>query len=74
MHVLATFDPSSYEGHTMGDDHSISWCQVFEGGRSWYTGMGHASSAYTGEPLFVQHLLGGIEWAAGTAEGNCAAR
>lgn len=74
VHVLATFDPSSYEGHTMGDDHPIAWCQVFEGGRSWYTGMGHAPSAYTGEPLFVQHLLGGIEWAAGTAEGTCAAR
>jgi cytochrome c len=73
VHVLATYDPASYEGHTMGPDHPISWCHDFEGGRSWYTGMGHATSAFTDEPLFVQHLLGGIEWAAGTAPGRCAA-
>ncbi|HEY7497726.1 MAG TPA: ThuA domain-containing protein [Vicinamibacterales bacterium] len=74
VHVLATYNPSSYEGHTMGPDHPIMWCHTFEGGRSWYTGMGHAPSAFSDEPLFIQHLLGGIEWAAGVAKGNCAAR
>jgi hypothetical protein len=24
--------------------------------------------------MFIQHVLGGIEWAAGVAPGNCAAR
>ena len=71
VHVLATFDPTSYEGHTMGADHPIMWCHTFEGGRSWYTGLGHAASAFTDEPLFIQHLLGGIEWAAGAAAGQC---
>ncbi|MPZ20724.1 MAG: hypothetical protein GEV06_22870 [Luteitalea sp.] len=74
VHVLATYDTVTYEGHTMGADHPISWCQSFEGGRSWYTGMGHAPSAFTDEPLFLQHLLGGIEWAAGATEGNCSPR
>ena len=55
----------------MGADHPIVWCHTFEGGRSWYTGLGHASSAFTDEPLFIQHLLGGIEWAAGVAAGQC---
>ena len=71
VHVLATFDPSTYEGHLMGDDHPIAWCHRFEGGRSWYTGMGHAISAFTDEPLFLEHVRGGIEWAAGAAEGRC---
>jgi cytochrome c len=71
VHVLASYDTTSYEGHTMGPDHPISWCQSFDGGRSWYTGMGHAPSAFTDEPLFLQHLLGGIEWAAGVVEGDC---
>ena len=71
VHVLATFDPASYEGHVMGPDHPIAWCHRFEGGRSWYTGLGHASSAFTDEPLFLEHLRGGIEWAAGAADGNC---
>ena len=74
VHVLATFNPASYEGHTMGADHPIAWCHTFDGGRSWYTGMGHAPSAFTDEPLFIQHLLGGIEWAAGVAKGDCAAK
>lgn len=71
VRVLLRFDPATYEGHTMGPDHPIAWCHVFEGGRSWYTGMGHASSAFTDEPLFLQHLRGGIEWAAGAASGTC---
>lgn len=74
VHVLANYDPASYEGHTMGPDHPIAWCHAFEGGRSWYTGLGHAASAFTDEPLFLQHLLGGIEWAAGAAPGDCSVR
>lgn len=73
VHVLASFDPASYEGHTMGPDHPIAWCHTFEGGRSWYTALGHDASAFRDEPLFQQHLLGGIEWAAGAAEGSCGA-
>ncbi len=70
VHVLASLDTRSYTGHTMGADHPIAWCQNFEGGRSWYTGLGHSSSAYS-EPLFRAHLLGGIEWAAGAVPGDC---
>lgn len=71
VHVLAAYDPASYEGHVMGPDHPIAWCHQFEGGRSWYTGLGHASTAFTDEPLFLEHLRGGIEWAAGAADGCC---
>jgi cytochrome c len=71
VHVLASFDTSTYEGHTMGIDHPIAWCRNFDGGRSWYTGLGHAPSAFRDEPLFLQHLLGGIEWAAGAVPGDC---
>ena len=70
VHVLASFDANSYDGDTMGADHPISWCQNYDGGRSWYTGLGHNPSAYS-EPLFLKHLLGGIEWAAGAVAGDC---
>jgi cytochrome c len=70
VHVLASYDTRSYDGDEMGADHPISWCQDFEGGRSWYTGLGHAIEAYS-EPLFRAHLLGGIEWAAGAVPGDC---
>jgi len=48
----------------MGYDHPIAWCQEIDGGRSWYTAMGHTVESYA-EPLFRLHLLGGIESAAG---------
>jgi type 1 glutamine amidotransferase len=65
--VLLSIDESSYTGGTMGASHPIAWCHVFEGGRSWYTALGHTTESYA-EPLYLQHLLGGIEWAAGVAK------
>jgi type 1 glutamine amidotransferase len=64
VHVLATLDESTYSGGSMGADHPISWCQFYDGGRAWYTAMGHASETYA-EPLFAGHLLGAIQFAAG---------
>jgi type 1 glutamine amidotransferase len=54
----------------MGTDDPIAWCQTIDGGRSWYTAMGHTTESYS-EPPFRRHLLGGIESAAGVA-GSCA--
>lgn len=69
--VLATLDESTYTGGTMGDDHPITWCQGFDGGRSFYTGLGHTKESYA-EPEFRQHLLGGIQYATGAVEADCA--
>jgi type 1 glutamine amidotransferase len=63
IHVLASLDESSYSGGTMGD-HPIAWCQEYAGGRAWYTAGGHTQESYS-EPLFLQHMMGGIEYAAG---------
>lgn len=62
--VLATVDETSYEGGTMGPDHPISWAQEYDGGRSFYTAMGHTVESYS-EPLFLDHLRVGLLWAAG---------
>lgn len=60
VHVLASLDEATYLGGTMGSDHPIAWCHAVDRGRSWYTAMGHTKQSYA-EPLFRQHLLGGIE-------------
>jgi uncharacterized protein (TIGR03437 family) len=70
--VLATLDETTYSGGGMGADHPISWCQLYDGGRSWYTAGGHTKQSYT-EPLFLQHLLGGIQFAAKIKDGACSA-
>jgi len=67
--VLATLDETTYQGGTMGRDHPIAWCRKFEGGRIWYTALGHTEASYS-EPPFLQHLLGGIQFAAGRKEAD----
>jgi type 1 glutamine amidotransferase len=64
IHILARLDTSSYQGHSMGDDHPIAWCHEFGGGRAFYTGMGHTKESYA-DPVFQKHLIGAIRWAAG---------
>jgi cytochrome c len=67
VRVLANLDTTTIRGAHMGDDHPIAWFHLFEGGRSWYTGGGHTKESFS-EPLFREHLKGGILWAAGLAE------
>lgn len=65
--VLLRLDESSYTaGEGAMGDHPIAWYHEFEGGRAWYTALGHRSELYT-DPFFTQHLLGGLRWAAGVA-------
>jgi type 1 glutamine amidotransferase len=63
--VLVTVDESSYTGGSMGMPHPISWYHAYDGGRAWYTAMGHTAESYA-EPAFLEHLAGGIMWAAGS--------
>ena len=69
--VLATLDESSYDpgGDAMGD-HPIMWCHPQGTGRSWYTGGGHTIESYSDQP-FLDHLAGGIRYAAGIEEADC---
>ncbi|MEX1133478.1 MAG: ThuA domain-containing protein [Acidimicrobiia bacterium] len=62
--VLATVDETTYEGGAMGELHPITWAQEFDGGRSFYTAMGHSLENYS-EPLFLALLENGILWATG---------
>lgn len=66
--VLANLDETSYEGGANGSNHPIIWYHDFDGGRSWYTGLGHTDESYK-EPLFLKHLLGGIQYAIGENKG-----
>ncbi len=64
VHVLMKLDESSYDGGTNGDNHPIAWYHEFDGGRAFYTGLGHTKEAFD-DSDFKQHLLGGIEWCLG---------
>ncbi len=53
----------TYQGGTMGD-HPISWYHDFDGGRAFYTELGHTDESYT-EATYLKHILGGIQYAIG---------
>lgn len=61
INVLINLDESSYEGGENGENHPIAWSRVYDGGRMFYTGMGHTSEAYS-DPTFLKHLKGGIQY------------
>ena len=53
--ILLTLDEKSYQGGTMGDVHPLSWYHTVDGGRAFYTELGHTSESYT-DPLYLEHL------------------
>ena len=64
LNILLKLDESSYEGGTMQGNHPLAWYHEYDGGRAFYTAMGHTEASYE-EPLFRQHLLGGLLYAIG---------
>ncbi len=64
IHVLITIDESSYEGGTNGAFHPMSWYHEFDGGRAFYTALGHTDESYV-EDNYLKHLLAGIQYAIG---------
>ena len=72
IHVLLSADLTTvedkgrdeYPGRTFGDLFPLCWCHTWDGGREWYTALGHDASFYS-DPLFRKHLAGGIRWAIG---------
>jgi len=54
---------NGHPGHPL--HHPLSWCQYYDGGRSWVTSLGHDVADYTDAPLpgkesFKAHVIGGI--------------
>lgn len=64
LQILLTVDESSYTGGQNGALHPISWKRKFDGGRSFYTALGHTEESYK-DPLFLRHLAMGIVYALG---------
>lgn len=63
----STYDPKvswgDKHGKGMGEFHPIAWYQNYDGGRSFYTGLGHMGVSFNNK-AFIEHLYGGIYWAA----------
>ncbi len=72
LHVLLAGDLTTlddpgkdkYPGKNFGDEFPLAWRHEVEGGRAWYTALGHQKEHYA-DPKFMKHILGGITWAMG---------
>jgi type 1 glutamine amidotransferase len=65
MRILAVNDLTTIKDPketpaTFGDVFPSVWYQEFDGGRQWYTSLGHRKEDYA-RPEFRRHLLGGIQ-------------
>src|SRR5690606_13662782 len=67
LHVVAVNDATRLEGvverrlDTFGDVFPSAWCHEFDGGRSWYSSLGHGKEGYMDEE-FRKHVVGATEW------------
>lgn len=52
-------------------DYAVSWVRQYGEGRVFYTTLGHAVETYW-NPLFLQHVLAGIQFATGDLPGEVA--
>ena len=62
LKIIASLDETSYEGGNMENKHPIAWYHEYDGGKAFYTGLGHTDSSYI-EEGFLKHVLGGIQYA-----------
>ena len=72
-HVLLAMDESTYDegdGSAVADDHPISWCKPYDGGRVFATALGHFGAHYD-EPALLAHIVGGVKYAAGIEAADC---
>jgi cytochrome c len=64
INVLFNLDETSYKGGENGENHPIAWYHDFDGGRAFYTGMGHTNESYV-DPLYLDHVYQGLLYAMG---------
>jgi type 1 glutamine amidotransferase len=62
-HLLVTLDPTSI-GEADVNPNPMSWTRTVEGGRVFYTAMGHSTASYS-EAWFLKQLGAGLDWVLG---------
>lgn len=72
LNYILSVDESTYnpkvqwgqnKGEGMGQLHPVAWYHNYDGGRAFYTALGHLPTNFSNE-AFLDHLLAGIVWAA----------
>ena len=67
VHMLLSLDKNPVTGQPAFVP--ISWCKNYGNGKVFYTALGHFDEVWD-DPVFQQHLLGGILWSLGLEPGD----
>ena len=72
VHAVATLEPGPDAGPTTSPFQPVSWCRDYDGGRSFFTGMGGTPESWA-DDTFREHLVGALQWTTGVVRGDCQA-
>jgi type 1 glutamine amidotransferase len=65
IHVVLAHDLNSVDDKDkplwFGNSYPSAWYHEWDGGRQFYTALGHDGTMYN-DPVFRKHILGGLEW------------
>jgi cytochrome c len=64
VNVLLKVDEGSFKGGYMNGNHPMAWYHDYDGGRAWYTNLGHTNESFS-QDVVVKHLAGGFKYAIG---------
>ena len=70
IRVLLTTDPAKIDDPKRTDtpsEYPLSWYHTYDGGREYYTALGHKKEHYA-DPLLRKQIRGGILWAMGSKD------
>jgi len=76
LHLILRVDNSTYDSKGDQEDPTaltggaylpLSWCHEYDGGRAFYTALGHRPALYK-DRAFRDHIFGGICWALDIAQ------
>ncbi|TDC47939.1 DUF1929 domain-containing protein [Jiangella ureilytica] len=70
VRTILEVDETTYTGGHHGSKHPVTWCQEYDGGRSWYTAMGH-DGPYFAEPVMRTQIRNGLAYTAGLLPADC---
>lgn len=52
-----------------GNRYPSAWCHEFDGGKVWYSSLGHAKEDYS-NPVYLNHFIEGLKWVTDKAKRN----
>ena len=52
---------SNVRPDVFGNRNPAAWCHEFDGGKAWYTALGHSKEDYS-NPTYLAHIIEGLKW------------